>query len=117
MAGHIVSRKVYVLVFAVLIALTALTTAAAYVDLDKVMGSSRIPWNTVVALVIAFCKASLVVMFFMHLRWSSHLVRLVGVAALFWLALLIALTVGDVFTRQWTPIPQSWQTSQSVPYH
>ena len=55
-------RRLYLLHFRRALALTALTTGMAYVDLGK--------WNTIVALVIACCKATLVVLFFMHLRWS-----------------------------------------------
>jgi len=68
MPGHVVATKTYYLVFATLICLTALTTGAALINLG--------PWNTVVALAIAVCKATLVVLFFMHVKYSSHLVRL-----------------------------------------
>ena len=57
------------------------------------------PWNTVVALVIACCKATLVVLFFMHLRWSPPLDRVVLLSALLWLAILISLTTTDFFSR------------------
>ena len=57
MPGHVVPKKLYFLIFAALLALTALTTGVAFVDLGK--------WNTVVALAIAVCKATLVVLFFM----------------------------------------------------
>src|SRR5256885_7318740 len=95
--GHLVPKKTYFLVFFTLIALTALTTAVAFKDLG--------PMNTVAALAIAACKATLVVLFFMHLKYSPGLTRLVIVAAFFWLAILLALTLSDVFTRNWTPTP------------
>lgn len=101
MPGHVVPKKLYILVFAALIVLTGLTTGVAFINLGK--------WNTVVALAIAVCKASLVVLFFMHLRWSSNLLRIVVVSSLLWLAILIVLTVSDVFTRDWTPVPSSWE--------
>jgi cytochrome c oxidase subunit 4 len=101
MPGHVVSKKLYVLVFAALIVLTGLTTGVAFINLGK--------WNTVAALVIAVCKASLVVLFFMHLRWSSNLLRIVVVSSLLWLAILIGLTISDVFTRDWTPVPSNWE--------
>ena len=101
MPGHVVSKKLYFLVFAALIAFTGLTTGVAFVNLGK--------WNTVVALAIAVSKASLVVLFFMHLRWSSGLMRMVLVAAFVWFAILVALTLSDEFTRQWTPVPSSWE--------
>src|SRR5215467_3624260 len=103
MSEHIVSKRVYVLVFTVLIALTVLTTAVAYVDLG--------PLNTVVALAIAVCKASLVVLFFMHMKYIPGMTRIVLAAALGWLAILLALTLSDVHTRQWLPAPQGWESS------
>lgn len=112
MAGHIVPKKVYFLVFASLLALTALTTLAAYVDLDSVLGSKVVPWNTLVALAIAACKATLVVLFFMHMKYNSYLTKLAAVAGIFWLAILITLAMSDYMTRN-TNIPnppQSWQS-------
>ena len=109
MSGHVVPKKLYFVIFATLLALTALTTGMAYVDLG--------PWNTVVALVIACCKASLVILFFMHWKWSTHLVRVVIVSALLWLAILIVLTTTDFVSRDWTPPGESWGESslQSSP--
>jgi len=101
MPGHVVPKKLYFLVFAALIFFTALTTGVAFVNLGK--------WNTVVALAIAVSKASLVVLFFMHLRWSSGLTRMALLAAFVWFAILITLTLSDEFTRQWTPVPSSWE--------
>ncbi len=105
MPSHIVPKKVYFVVFAALIALTIVTTLVAGIDLG--------PGNIVAALLIAMCKASLVVLFFMHLRWSSPLMKLAGAAALLWLAILIALTLSDYRTRQWTPSPQTWEATRS----
>jgi len=101
MSGHVVPKKLYILVFTALIVLTGLTTGVAFINLGK--------WNTVAALVIAVCKASLVVLFFMHLRWSSNLLRIVVASSLLWLAILIGLTLSDVFTRDWTPVPSNWE--------
>jgi cytochrome c oxidase subunit 4 len=103
MQGHVVAKKTYFLIFGALLALTALTTGMAYVDMGK--------WNTIVALTIACCKASLVILFFMHWRWSTRLVRVVILSALLWLAILITLTTTDFFSRDWTPIPQGWESS------
>ena len=100
MSGHVVPKRLYILVFAALIVLTGLTTGIAFVNLGK--------WNTVVALAIAVCKASLVILFFMHLRWSSGLTRMVLIAAFVWFAILVTLTLSDEFTRQWTPVPSNW---------
>jgi cytochrome c oxidase subunit 4 len=101
MTGHVVPKKLYILVFAALIVFTGLTTGVAFVNLGQ--------WNTVVALAIAVCKASLVVLFFMHLRWSSGLMRMVLLSAFVWFAILVTLTLSDEFTRQWTPVPSNWE--------
>ena len=93
---HIVSPRSYIGVFLALLVLTATTTAVSFVDLG--------PWNTVVALGIAFIKATLVVLIFMHVRWSSRLTKLVIVGGLFWLGILLAFTFSDFATRGWLPI-------------
>ncbi len=103
MSAHVVPKSLYFIIFATLLALTALTTGMAFVDLG--------PWNTVVALVIACCKASLVILFFMHWKWSTHLVRVVILSALLWLAILLVLTSTDFLSRHWTPVPEGWQSS------
>lgn len=103
MSEHIAPRKLYFFVFFSLLVLTLLTWQIAYIDLGK--------WNTVVALIIAVCKASLVGAFFMHLKWSASMIRLVLFAAIFWLAIMITLTIGDFFSRANV---QPWQTSSTV---
>jgi cytochrome c oxidase subunit 4 len=103
MSGHVIPQKIYFIIFATLLALTALTTGMAYVDLG--------PWNTVVALVIACFKASLVLLFFMHLRWSTQLNRVVLLSALLWLVILIGITSIDFLSRSWTPVPENWEAS------
>ena len=105
MSEHVMPKKLYFLVFAALIALTLTTTIVATIDLG--------PLNIVIALLIAMSKAGLVVLFFMHLKWSTRLTRIVAVAALFWLAILITLTLSDYTTRRWTPNPYTWETSGS----
>src|SRR5437016_2479319 len=93
MSEHIVSTRIYYTVFAILIVLTALTVAVATVDLGGL--------NVVIALTIAVCKASLVLLFFMHLRYSFRLTWLVVGAAFMWLLILIGFTMSDVLTRGW----------------
>jgi cytochrome c oxidase subunit 4 len=93
MTEHIVSKKTYALIFAILLLLTAVTTATGYVDLGRM--------NVVVALAIAAIKGVLVVLFFMHLAYSRRLTQLTIVAALMWLTLLIALTLADIWSRGW----------------
>jgi cytochrome c oxidase subunit 4 len=97
MVEHITSKRVYYTIFAALLALTFLTVVVARIDLGR--------FNTIVALTIAVTKAVLVVLFFMHVRYSTPLTKLVVVAGFLWLAILIGLTMVDVTTRTWIPIP------------
>ena len=103
MSEHIVAKRMYFGIFAALIALTALTTGIAYVDLGV--------FNTVAALVIAVAKATLVALFFMHLKYEPGLTRSVLLAALLWLIILLILTLSDAFTRSWSPKGQPWTES------
>jgi cytochrome c oxidase subunit 4 len=93
---HIVPPKVYFAVFGALLALTAITTAVSFVDLG--------PWSTVVALGIACLKGTLVVLFFMHVKYSPRLTQVTIAGGLFWLAIMIALTLSDFMTRGWLVI-------------
>ncbi|MGB0036633.1 MAG: cytochrome C oxidase subunit IV family protein [Candidatus Acidiferrales bacterium] len=112
MSGHVVPVKLYVSVFFALIILTLLTTAVAFWDIGTfhtgIRLLDRIPLNTVVALAIAVTKMLLVVLFFMHLKYSPGLTRLVLLAGFFWLAIMLALTLSDELTRGWSPSPGSW---------
>ena len=96
MHEHTTPRKIYYAVFAALLVLTYLTVAVSRIDLGKL--------NTIVALTIAVSKATLVVLFFMHVRYSTRLTKLVVVGGFVWLALLFAFTLGDFFTRGWIPV-------------
>jgi len=93
MTEHISSKKLYFAVFAALLILTYSTVAVAKIDLGRL--------NTIVALAIAVTKAVLVVLFFMHVRYSTRLTKLVVVGAFMWLVLLIGLTMTDYLTRNW----------------
>jgi cytochrome c oxidase subunit IV len=88
---HIVSPKIYVGIFLSLMVLTAATVGAAYVNLG--------PFNIVIALAIATVKATLVVLYFMHARYSPKRTQLVIICAIFWLAVMLALTLSDYSTR------------------
>jgi len=96
MSEHVVSRKIYFGIFGALIALTALTVFIANFDLGS--------WNAIVALSIAVLKATLVVLYFMHVRWSSKLTWVFVCAGIFWLIILISITLSDYFTRGWVHI-------------
>jgi cytochrome c oxidase subunit IV len=95
-SDHVVSPRVYLAVFAILIVMTATTTAVSFVDLG--------PWNTVVALAIAVFKATLVVLFFMHVRYSRPLTAIVVGGGLFWLGIMLVLTFSDFASRGWLPV-------------
>ena len=103
MSEHIVPVKNYVAVFLSLLILTALTTKVAYIDLGQTaIGKTHvIDWNTVAALVIAVAKMLLVVLFFMHVKYSPRLIGVVILGGLFWLAILLAITFSDFATRGW----------------
>ena len=95
MAGHVAPKSMYYAVFAALIVGTALTVAAAFVDMGAL--------NNVVMLGIACTKAVLVVLFFMHVRWSSRLTWVVAGCGFFWLLILFGLTMQDYLTRGMVP--------------
>lgn len=97
MSGHIVSPKIYILIFTALVILTATTVYAATVDLNEHYAGL----NVIVALVIATCKALLVVLFFMHAYYSTKRTQLIIIAGVFWLATMLFLTLGDYATRSW----------------
>jgi cytochrome c oxidase subunit 4 len=91
--SHVVPTKIYYAIFATLLALTGVTVAVAYVDLGRL--------NTVAALAIAGFKAMIVVLYFMHVKYSTRLIKLTVVAGLYWMGILFALTLGDYLTRVW----------------
>jgi len=100
MSAHVVPVKTYVGVFLVLMVLTGLTTGVAFIDLHA--------WNTPVALAIAVVKMVLVILFFMHVKYSPGLTKMVIVAGFFFLALLVAFTLADELTRGWSPRALPW---------
>lgn|SRR5438552_11481326 len=90
---HIVPASLYWLIFIILIVATFLTAWIATVDLG--------PFNTVVALVIATCKASLVALIFMHVKYTSEkMTKAILISAVFWLILLLVLSLVDYSSRQ-----------------
>ncbi|MFZ0803242.1 MAG: cytochrome C oxidase subunit IV family protein [Terriglobales bacterium] len=92
MSEHVLSSKMYYGIWIALMILTVVTARVAFIDLGA--------FNTVVALVIATCKALLVVLFFMHVKYASEkLTKMVIVASLFWLLLLLLLSLADYGTR------------------
>ncbi len=98
MREHIVSPKIYYTIFIALTVLTVVTWSVAKLDLGKM--------NAVVAMTIAVIKATLVVLYFMHVRYSSRLTWVFVGAGFFWLAIMVALTLSDYMTRGWLTIAQ-----------
>ena len=94
---HVISTNIYVGIWAVLMVLTATTVFASFIELGD--------WNIVLALTIATIKATLVVLFFMHLYYSTKLTKVAMIAAIFFLFLLLALSMTDYLTRGWLTNP------------
>src|ERR671914_2021797 len=90
---QVVPLKIYYAIFATLMVLTGVTVAIAYIDLG--------PLNAVVALVIACFKALIVVLYFMHVKYSTRLIKLTVIAGLYWMGILLTLTLSDYLTRGW----------------
>jgi cytochrome c oxidase subunit 4 len=93
MIHHIVPTRVYYTIFGVLMLCTFLTVRIAFIDLG--------PLNIVAALGIAVLKAALVVLFFMHAKYSSKLTWAVVLGSIFWLGIMLTLTMSDYLTRAW----------------
>jgi cytochrome c oxidase subunit IV len=93
MSGHVAPKSLYYAVFAALIVGTGMTVAAAFVDMGAM--------NNVVMLTIACVKATLVVLFFMHVRWGTRLTWVVVASGFFWLLILFSLTMTDYISRGW----------------
>lgn len=93
MSEHLVSKKIYFMVFFALMVGTALTVIAANIDMGI--------YNPIVALAIATTKAILVVLFFMHVKYSSRLTKLTVFCGVFFLFIMLTLTLSDYLSRPW----------------
>ena len=96
--SHISPTSTYFTVFGTLMVLTAVTVAAAFTNLGVL--------NFPVALAIAVTKATVVILFFMHVKYSSKLTKFVVVSCLFFLASLFGLTFTDYLSRGWFTSPR-----------
>jgi cytochrome c oxidase subunit IV len=85
----------YLTIFGILVVGTILTYLTSQIDLDWIFAGA----NTLLALLIAFTKMSFVVLYFMHVKWSSKLIWLTAMAGFFWLAIMFAFTMQDYLTR------------------
>jgi cytochrome c oxidase subunit IV len=101
MSGHVSPLSIYVTIFLALMVLTAVTVGAAFVDLGQL--------NAPVAMAIAIFKATLVVLYFMHVKYSSKLTKLVVATGLFFLVILLGETMMDYASKGFLPMPPSLQ--------
>lgn len=90
---HIVPPRIYIIVGTILLILTGVTVAASYAEMGI--------FNPIVALFIAVVKATIVVLFFMHVKYSSKLTKLTVAGGVFTFLVLIGMTLADYFTRAW----------------
>jgi cytochrome c oxidase subunit 4 len=97
MSEHIVPVKVYYGVFGALMFFTWLTYSVAYVDLGGL--------NLIVALTIAIVKATLVILFFMHVKYSTTLTKAIVASGFFFFLIMVFFTMNDLLTRSWTGVP------------
>jgi cytochrome c oxidase subunit IV len=95
MTSHIAPVKLYLTVFVALLVLLAFTVAANYIPLGR--------FNVMIAMLIAIAKMFLVMLFFMHVRYSGRLIWIYVSVGFFWLAILLTLTMSDFLTRWWPP--------------
>jgi len=107
MSERVVPPRLYLTIWAALMILTLLTTGVAFIDLGLL--------NPIVALTIAVCKATLVVLFFMHVYYRTRLTWIFIAAGVLWLGLLIGFVLTDALTRGWIPVPLPWNAGPPAP--
>ena len=95
--GHILTVRTYLTVYIALLVLLVATVGAAFINVE--------PFNFALTMIIALAKAIMILLIFMHVRYSERLVWVFSSAAFLWLAILIALSLNDYFTRGWLNIP------------
>lgn len=105
---HIIEPYVYYRVFGVLMFLFIATVGVAFFDLSEHLHWA--PANIVVAMIIAVAKAAVIIMYFMHIKFSSRLTQTFAMAAVVWLIIMFVFTFADYFSRGWIPQPGSWTT-------
>lgn len=99
--GHVSPLSVYITIFLALMVLTAITVYASFVNLGS--------FNAPVAMAIAIFKATLVILYFMHVKYSSRLTKLVVMTGLFFLVILLTETMMDYVSKGFLPMPPSLQ--------
>src|SRR5271156_4795937 len=112
MSAHDVPIKTYLGIFVALLVLTGLPPGPAFIDFGDLHTGIPllhvIPLNTIVALAIPVVKMLLVILFFMHVKYSSGLTKVVVMAGFLFLGILVSLTLADELTRAWSPEPGAW---------
>ena len=91
MSQHVIPQKVYYLIFVTLICLTLITVDVAFYNFGWL--------NMYIAMTIATCKALIVVLYFMHVRYSPRLTWIFAGAGVIWLLIMFTLTISDYLTR------------------
>jgi cytochrome c oxidase subunit 4 len=94
---HVLPVRTYLAVYAALMVLLVATVGAAFINIE--------PFNFALTMIIAVAKAAMILLIFMHVRYSERLVWVFSTAAFLWLAILIVLSLNDYFTRGWLNIP------------
>lgn len=107
MSGHISPKSTYLTIFGALLMCTILTVIAAFINLGNL--------NFLVALAIAIFKATLVVLFFMHVKYGSSLTKLIVGTAFFFLGILLTLTLSDYLSRGWFTAPRGSTAAAAIP--
>jgi cytochrome c oxidase subunit 4 len=97
MSAHVLPIRVYLVVFVALLVLTGATVSVAFVDLGTL--------NLFVALGIAGLKATMVVMYFMHVKYNERLIGLFVMGGVFWLTVMLFFLLTDYWSRGWQPVP------------
>jgi cytochrome c oxidase subunit 4 len=106
-SGHISPKSTYFTIFGALMVCTALTVVAAFIDFPASL-------NFPVALTIAVFKATLVVLFFMHVKYASRLTKLIVGVAFFFLGIMLTLTLADYLSRGWFTSPEGSTSAGSI---
>jgi cytochrome c oxidase subunit IV len=106
MSGHISPTSTYYGIFGALMVFTAITVGVAFIDLGAL--------NFPVAIGIAITKATLVILFFMHVKYSSKLTKLVVAMAFFFLFIMFGLTLTDYLSRGWFASPRGSTTAGTI---
>jgi len=106
MSGHISPKSTYFTIFGALMVCTILTVLAAFINLGDL--------NFPVALTIAIFKATLVVLFFMHVMYGSKLTKLIVGTAFFFLGIMLTLTLSDYLSRGWFTSPRGSTSAGAI---